>query len=646
MRRRTLIAIVSVVLAAAAVVPTCWAHAVLLASDPARDAVLIASPTEVRLTFSEPPEAAFSTVVVADAAGTRYESGRPSIDVDDSSSLVVPVRRLPRGVYTVRWRVVSSLDGHSTAGAFSFGVQAEPAPGILDSARTRLADSAYEAVARWVFLLGLVVLLGAATAATARFGAGLLPGAIGLGTAAAGLLLLADAQRRNARTSFGELLKTPLGHALGWRALGLAIAGTALLVAHYAPARTRRAAMAAAGLGAIVSVWAHVAHGHAAAGRWPASVSIALQCVHVTATGMWLGGLFALLLAVRGKPSLAKADATRRFSTLAAAGICVVAVTGIARSVDELSSWSELASARYGRAIAAKVFLLAAIALLGLHNRRRDVPLAANDLGPLRRVASVELMLAASALAVAAVLGTLAPPATARLQARGLSVSGVSRDATIRVRLETASAAAGPNIFTVQVDDYDTGRPVRDANVRIGFRSLEYALRAEPPMTLSETHPGSYVGSGDGLAFAGRWRATVLVRRGADRVAVPLNVATTNPAETVSIERIPGRPPTYTVESPPFGYVRISPDPNRAGPSTIRVIVYDYLGDDLTVDRVAVWDGPGDTFGRQLETRRTGRGRFTVPVDLASGRNAISVAARTSTGTRLRGAFELDVPPH
>src|SRR5207244_9936160 len=43
-----------------------------------------------------------------------------------SHFVVTPVRRLPKGPYTVRWHVLSS-DGHVVSGVFTFGVR-YPAP--------------------------------------------------------------------------------------------------------------------------------------------------------------------------------------------------------------------------------------------------------------------------------------------------------------------------------------------------------------------------------------------------------------------------------------------------------------------------------------------------------------------------------------
>jgi putative copper export protein len=125
---------------------------------------------------------------------------------------------------------------------------------------------------------------------------------------------------------------------------------------------------------------------------------------------MWFGGLAALMRGTRGEPGAEKAKAVARYSTLAGAMLATVGATGILRTVQELSSWHQLAATDYGQAALAKGALIVAIAAFGALNRWRSVPAASTDLRPLRRFAVVELVLMTVALAVAAILATLSPP--------------------------------------------------------------------------------------------------------------------------------------------------------------------------------------------------------------------------------------------
>lgn len=98
---------------------TTYAHASLDHAFPAVGSTVHASPTEVRIWFSESIEPAFSSIVVADASGHRVDRG--NADSKDASELRVGLAPLPPGTYTVTWRV-TSVDAHSTEGNFTFSV--------------------------------------------------------------------------------------------------------------------------------------------------------------------------------------------------------------------------------------------------------------------------------------------------------------------------------------------------------------------------------------------------------------------------------------------------------------------------------------------------------------------------------------------
>ncbi len=629
--------------------PRAQAHAGLVISDPVAGATLGASPAVVRMTFSERPDAPLSSIVVIDNRGVAYQVGRPSATPGNPLILTEPVQHLVRGVYTVNWRVVSAIDGHATTGAFDFGVQVSPSRTAAISRGTSTAvSSPLELVGRWILILGLTGLVGGATAGVVGFGGRV--GAIVLASggwlvAAVGLVVLALAQRSNAGTSLGGLLSSPVGHALIWRAVAIVCAGVALLIARRVP-RARRVTLLLVDIAAIVAIVVHVANGHAAASSWPSSLSVGLQAVHFTVAGMWIGGLAALLIGLRGQPSAAKSAAIRRFGFVAVTGLVVVVATGIARAFGELRAWSELLTTGYGRAVVAKLLLVAIIAALGYRNRTWAVPASSADLRPLRRTSSVELVFAAAALGVAALLGTLAPPVTARTSLLpGLSASGADFATSVRVKLTALSNEPGPNQFTVHATDYDTGASVRGANVQLRFTPLDDPSVASTTLALSPAGGGTYQASGANLAFDGRWGVTVLVQRGNGAVEVPLELDPAAQPQQLSIERIPGQAPKYTTELPALDEVRISPNPERAGPSRVIVTFYQlpFDGQDF-IDQLVVTAAKGNGPVQQQSFRRLGTGKFVSPIDLAAGANQIAVTGHRRDGTRLRSVFDLQVP--
>jgi copper transport protein len=610
-------------------------------SDPRPGATLGASPTAVRLSFTERPEPRLSEIRVVDTSGRSHARGRPAAVAGDPLALSVPVGPLRRGVYTVAWRIVSAVDGHATAGAYAFGVGVPPGPGAAVAPTANPRTSVLEVLARWLFLGGLLALLGGAAARLARFGDDRILAPAAWAVAALGLLLLAEAQRRGADASLADLLGTTVGHALVWRGVALAVAGGALVAARRP--RLRRASRLVVAAGALAALGVHVAAGHAAAGTWPHVVTVLAQWAHVAAAGIWLGGLAALLLGVRGAASAAKAVAVRRFSSLAAVGLVVVAATGLLRAVDELESPGELASTGYGRAVIAKSALLLGIAALGLLNRRRSVPAAAVSLRPLRTTSGVELGLAVCALAAAALLGALAPPA-GRAQPIGLSVSGADTATSVRVRLTAASAEPGPNSFLVRAVDYDSRDPVRARRVELRFVALDDPGVPATSLPLGRRADGSYEGSGANLAFDGRWRVTVVLERARDAVAVPLDLDVRGPAQFVSVERRPGRPPAYSVDVDGLNTIRFSPDPERPGASLLLVTCFDALGAELQVDSLVVTLAGADGVGAQQPVRRLGRGRFAGGIHLPAGPVTLAAVARKRDGTRLRATIRIDVP--
>ena len=99
-----------------------FAHANLLRSTPAANTSLSTPPTEIRLWFTEAIDPDYSRLSLLDQNGERITLDNAQVDADDSHQLVSTVSDLPDGIYTASWRVVSTTDGHSTEGSFTFGI--------------------------------------------------------------------------------------------------------------------------------------------------------------------------------------------------------------------------------------------------------------------------------------------------------------------------------------------------------------------------------------------------------------------------------------------------------------------------------------------------------------------------------------------
>lgn len=104
-----------------------FAHAKLLSEVPAAvDAADAAAATvpvsELRLTFSEALNVAFSKVEVVDGAG-QAAAGVVALDPADNKVLVVTLAApLAAGDYTVNWTAVSD-DGHKVTGTYTLNLK-------------------------------------------------------------------------------------------------------------------------------------------------------------------------------------------------------------------------------------------------------------------------------------------------------------------------------------------------------------------------------------------------------------------------------------------------------------------------------------------------------------------------------------------
>jgi copper transport protein len=105
----------------ASLAPAAWAHSTLDATEPARDSVVQHSPKRVLLRFDEAVETALGSIVVYDGEGERVDAGEILRPRPDEVAVAID-RELPRGTYTVAWRVISA-DSDPIKGAWVFHVK-------------------------------------------------------------------------------------------------------------------------------------------------------------------------------------------------------------------------------------------------------------------------------------------------------------------------------------------------------------------------------------------------------------------------------------------------------------------------------------------------------------------------------------------
>ncbi|SEQ00713.1 copper resistance protein CopC [Streptomyces radiopugnans] len=396
------------------------AHATLTGSDPAPGAVVDRAPRQVTLTFSESVSLADDAIRVLAPDGGRVDTGEPrDLSAGGEIRHGTGLRDgLPDGTYTVVWQAVSA-DSHPISGAFTFSVGApsQTSAAVPEEEPGGGPAGVLHDIARYAAYTGFVLLVGGAV-----FVLGCLPAAarvravqrlvvagwVTLTAATVAVLLLrvpyTGAGGAGDMLDTGALrtvLETRTGTALVSRLLLLAVAAlfVSLLFGAYArrgggesasgdgsgnggggeQARRDRRDLVfglSAG-GAVVAVglaatWA--AAEHASTGVQTA-VAVPADIVHLLAVAVWLGGLAALLTALRWGPAVG-GEAVRRFSRIALGCVAVLAATGLYQSWRQVGGWAALTSTSYGRLLLVKIALVALLLGVARFSRRHTARLA------------------------------------------------------------------------------------------------------------------------------------------------------------------------------------------------------------------------------------------------------------------------------
>jgi copper transport protein len=567
---RRLLAAMTVAAACAALPSGAWAHAALLDTSPQASVTVDGSPARVSLTYSEAVEPSFAVVSVSDAAAHPQTTGPPKRSPANPDTLQVPLKHLTKGWYLVFWRVIS-VDGHPVRGAFTFAVGPNPgpAPQFQIPSLSETAATPRLLVARWLMFLSLMVAAGllafrlvigrpltrrvrgsslraVGVATLVALGVGLIVTPIYLDLATAEFTL---------RSAFdlGALIplmhKSSFGRSLIDLEIVLALSFVAAAVAIWVdrPDREQRSvAEILAGIGVVLALGAALLvpglSGHA--GQYsPRGVSLTVDWLHLLSGGLWIGGLIALtIVGITAHSSRRVASfvvLVPRFSRVAFASVLVLIASGTIASIIRLPTLASLWNTGYGQALLVKIGLLLAALVLAAFNLLRTKPrLEASERRPglgestastLRRLVGGEAVLVVSAIFVAGVLSSLAPPPKA-LGSLGKidatvgpgSVNRAVTQAGYKVNVQIApNKAAVPNAFAVRVTK--NGKPVKGADVTAKFTMLDMDM-APQEYRLAPRGPAVYGrNSVPSLVMVGRWGLTFSITpRGASPFEVLL----------------------------------------------------------------------------------------------------------------------------
>jgi copper transport protein len=630
------------------------AHALLIASDPAAGETLSTQPTNILLTFGEAPDPKLSTVRILDAAGNDEAAGPVEAVPGRSDQLRVLVRQLSDGVFTVAWRTVSAVDGHVAAGSFAFGVGVPPPAELSGGTGAGSAGSGGSvpaAVARWLFFIGLIAL----------FGAGFLGFAIdphppravvwmaaaGWGVFALGTVAVIGIEWSDAQVGLGTFLGSAVGSGAIERVVIAIVAGIIAGAALARPVAPRWAfgLLAATSAGAML---VDVLNGHAASGgSWVLQVGV--QWLHIVGVGVWIGGLAALLISVRGLPNPDKARAVRRFSTWAGFALALVVGTGFLRALAEIKTFQALFGTGFGLVVIIKMLGLGLLALLGATNRFFNVPAAMQTLRGLRRVGSIELLVGAGVLAATGVLANLAPPSAAGggqpTPARPVVAVGSDFGTSVRVRLLVQPGAPGFNRFTAAATDYDSGASVAATAIELRFQLASRSGVGASTLDLKSTGSGRFSASGGNLSLDGIWNVTATVVGQDATVEVPLVLATQVATQPLDIVATPGAPTIYTAHLPDKATVQVYLDPGVAGDNHLHVTFFDANGAELPVPSATIALTASDGTAAVLSPLLLEPGHFTTDVTLAAGTFGLDVIGQVPGADLMHAHMEFKVQP-
>ena len=570
-------AIVVVAAVALALPPAALAHAELVRSTPADRAVLASAPREARFQFDDDVTAASGIEAVRNGGGSVL-GGKPRIV--GGRTLVVPLRRLGDGDYTVLWRVVSD-DGHEISGVISFGVGAgRPPPSPSLSAES--GPTTRDVIARFLFLAGVLVAGGGA----------LFRLAVGIGRervllVAFLLAFLGGTGLLDAQTSLG----TRFGIAVGAATVVAAVGATAAAIASF----DRRPA-AAAWLCALLLLPAPSFAGHALDPGRP-RIEVLVDVLHIVAAAAWFGGLVQLAFVLRHDP-----DSGRRFSFLALGAVVGLAATGVARAFAELDSVSQVWTTGYGRLLIVKTALLTLLVSLGWINRYRLLPRRA--FSALAGTVRVELLLLGGLVVAVAILTDTRP--------------GRDRQALAALPAEApALPPRGAFVVAAQLGDRAVSAAVQRRRIRVtlvgpdggGVNGLDVSIASQPSASCGVGCYEADVAAPRGrlqVSVAGRTVVLPLPERWPPRPAAALVAGATRRFEhlrSVSyVERLASSPRNgivsdFTLEAPDRFSYRI-----HGGPSAIVIGArrwdrvsggpWDATTYSETPEPTPIWEGP------------------------------------------------------
>ncbi|MCP4415742.1 MAG: c-type cytochrome [Chloroflexi bacterium] len=536
-----------------------FAHAVPEFSNPAPNALLEEVPDNLIIQFNEPIVANLSRVEVLTQAGEAVAIGPLELIDADGRTLAVSLPELDQGAYLVSWQVLSTVDGHTTSGTFSFGFGVA-ATAVSTESTVTAQISALSAAARWLTLTGIALLMGLFAfrlfvwnpivadvdleveeeqldLSLAR--SGIRIAVSGLAMIGLGLVLIFIDQARTydllQTANLQSWISTRFGTMWLTRFLLLAIShfNLSLFVDVNNGRKELRGWEWWLGLLLAVGMSLTVALiSHSAALIDETVQSIVIDWIHVLAGTIWAGGLLFLALSLWRARNLNNESRTwlnlslmLNFSAIAAIAVGLLLSSGGYLAGKHVGGWIELVGTAYGLLLLGKIGLallaigVATLNLIFIKPRLTAIyedPTADHAPVLLRRFSRLvraEMGLALLILAAAGVLTDLQRGVDAPLLADEPGKTTVVQSADdLQVEMQIEPALVGANNFEVLITDAN-GDPVADVeDVSLRYTFLGQSIGASSGVAESLGN-GRFQLEGSYISLIGTWQVEVSVRR-------------------------------------------------------------------------------------------------------------------------------------
>ena len=518
------------------------AHALLVRSTPAANAVLVQPPVQVEIFFSEPLEEQLSSIRVFDSNNLSVDAGDVRVDPADPTRLTVTLHSITDGVYTVTWKVVSSIDGHQTTGSFPFAVgnaNAEAVSAIQQRSTFRLPFSTL--LSKFLMLVSLAILLGHRLftalvwepAIRTNISVTKPPiwdtfyrlGLIGI-LISIGLGMLAQGGQ-----STGSELATPWNPELGrilietrlgviWLAR-LALGLLAVWLAGRKESPWRDWGGFAVNLALLFTV---TLTSHAATEPRPLLPMLG-DWLHLVGMAFWLGGLVYFFTAVRHLQQLEGGLRTQltsflagRFSVNAILFVGLIGLTGFYSAYLRVGSWNGLLTSLYGHTLLVKQAFVAGLLVIAATNLlvispqlRRDRLQGITNSNVVTRFGKLlifELIFAGLLLGSVSFL-TYIPPAKLASPTSDLTDQAEVDDLSMGVTI--SPGRIGQNTFTLRLSS--NAEPLRTAKEVLLRFTPDQANIPPSDLELISQGDGRFSAKGTYLSVPGTWQVQAIVRR-------------------------------------------------------------------------------------------------------------------------------------